>query len=171
MPKLTTKALTDTRIQRAKVKRDKGGNPVTDYLWDSAVRGFGLRVTPQGTRAFCMKFRDPQGKQAWVQIGPYTGEKSLDEARAKAAGFRTMLSNGVDPRIEMKKAQDIPTFGDFVKDHLERQEKRLKPSSYRETKRYLDKVAVPELKGMRIHEIQQFHIDALLEKFADGWRP
>lgn len=171
MPKLTTKALTDTRIQRAKVKRDEAGNPVTEYLWDATVRGFGLRVTPQGGRSFCMKFRDPQGKQAWIHLGPYTGEKSLDEARAKASEYRTMLGNGLDPRIELKKAQDIPTFKEFVKDHLERQEKRLKPSSYRETKRYLDKVALPELGGMRVHEIQQFHIDGLLEKFSDGWRP
>ncbi|WP_243286046.1 site-specific integrase [Geothrix terrae] len=180
MPRVSTKQLTDTRCQRAKVKKHpKTGEPVMTYEWDSAIRGFGLRITALGTKTFCLKFVDTHGKQAWMPLGPYIpdvvdaeGENlSLVSARKLAGEYRTQIANGKDPRIEKKKALDIPTFRDFVKTHLEAQKKKLRPSSYKGTKFYLEEIAVPELGDFRINEVERFQVSALVDKVATGWRP
>lgn len=171
MPRISTKELTDTRIQRAKVQRGEDGQPRTSYLWDSRIRGFGLRVTAQGAKTFCLKFIDSHGKQAWMPLGPYTGEASLAAARDRAGKFRTQIAEKLDPRVELKKALDIPTFEEFVATHLTAQKAKLRTSSYNATKFYLEKIAAVEFKGLRINEVERFQVDALVEKVASGWRP
>ncbi len=171
MPRISTKELTDTRIHRAKVQRDEDGQPRTSYLWDSRIRGFGLRVTAQGAKTFCLKFIDSHGKQAWMPLGPYTGEASLAAARARAGEFRTQIAEKLDPRVELKKALDIPTFDEFVVTHLAAQKAKLRTSSYNATMFYLEKIAAVEFKGLRINEVERFQVDALVEKVASGWRP
>lgn len=195
MPKVSTKQLTDTRCQRAKVARNpsvypqghpkagqphpQAGEPYMSYEWDSAIRGFGLRITATGAKTFCLKFIDTHGKQAWMPLGPYIpgvvdaeGENlSLLSARNLAGEYRTQIANGKDPRIEKKKALDIPTFREFVKTHLEAQKLKLRPSSYKGTKYYLEEIAVPELGDFRINEVERFQVSALVDKVATGWRP
>lgn len=171
MPRVSTKQLTDTRCQRAKVKKNEAGEPVMTYEWDSAIRGFGLRVTATGAKTFCLKFVDNHGKQAWMPLGPYSSEAALEAARKKAGEYRTQIAEGKDPRVELKKALDIPTFEEFVKTHLEAQKKKLRPSSYKGTKFYLDQIAAPQFKGLRINEVERFQVAALVDKVATGWRP
>jgi len=185
VPRISTKALSDTRIQRAKVKRAKDGSPLVSYLWDSAIRGFGLRITAQGTKSFCMKFVDTNGKQSWIALGHYTGDKSLEVASAQAAVFRGMIARGLDPRNEAKKHLLIPTFGEFTKDHLKELTDRLSdaekaiiavkpkwlPPYLHGTKVFLDEIAVPVLGTLRLNEVTRNHIQALVDDTAKGRRP
>ena len=189
MPKVSTKSLSPTRIERAKVKRAKDGTPKVSYLWDSSIRGFGLRITTQGTKSFCMKFIEPDGKQAWIALGHYTGEKSYEEAKAQAASFRGMLMKGLDPRNEVKKHLLIPTFSDFVTEHLNALKERLTdeekafiafkltlkkewlPPYLHATKVFLEKFASPTLGSLRLNEITRNHIQELVDDTAKGRRP
>lgn len=161
-----TKTLTHTRIQRAQAVPGK-----TSYLWDAAIKGFALRITPAGTKTFCLKFVDPHGKQAWMALGPYTGEESLEAARKRAAEFRNQLAEHRDPRVESRKHLEFPTFAEFVADHLAVQKTKLRASSYEATKFYLEDIAVPQFKGLQINEIERVHVENLLDKVASGWRP
>jgi hypothetical protein len=185
MPRVSTKSLSDTRILRAKVKRDKDGAPLVSYLWDSSIRGFGLRITAQGTKSFCMKFMGPDGKQAWLALGPYTGEKSLEAAKEQAAAYRGMLAKGLDPRTEAKKHLLIPTFDEFVKEHLACLKDRLSdeekaiiavkpkwlPPYLHGTKVFLEQIALPALGALRLNEVTRNHIQALVDDTAKGRRP
>ena len=36
--------------------------------WDSEIRGFGVRVSPAGTKAFIVKYRLPTGRVRWATI-------------------------------------------------------------------------------------------------------
>lgn len=171
MPKLSRKQLTETRIDRAPVKTEKDGTKKVSYLWDSGIKGFGLRITAQGTKTFCLKFIAPSGEQAWIPLGAYTGKASLDAASKRAAEYRAMLDQGKDPRIETKKHLDVPTFESFVTSHLEAQKVKLRASSYRATEFYLEDVAGPHFKGTRINEVERFQVEDLVDKVATGWRP
>ncbi len=185
MPKVSTKALSDTRCLRTKIKRNKKGIAVQSYEWDSAIRGFGLRITTTGAKNFCLKFIDSQKKQAWIQLGPYTGEKSLTAASELAAEYRRMIVKGLDPRNEAKKHLLTPTFGEFTKDHLKELTDRLSdaekaiiavkpkwlPPYLHGTKVFLDKIAVPVLGTLRLNEVTRNHIQALVDDTAKGRRP
>lgn len=200
MPRISTLQLTDTRIQRAPVRHNpetypeghpkagqphpQAGEPVMSYLWDSKVRGFGCRVTAQGSKTLCFKFIAPTGEQAWMPMGDYAppappedeqGKKKyrspLEVAREKATKFRQLIQDGKDPRNEKKAAEEIPTMTKFVETFLEEQKMRLKPSSYDTCEAILNNMVVPVLGRLRVPDVQRFHVEDLYKKIGKGWRP
>ncbi len=185
MPRISTTQLTDTRIQRAAIKKHpETGLAVMSYLWDSKVRGFGCRITAQGTKTLAFKFTAPTGEQAWMPLGDYAApalpedEKArkaykspLDLARDKAAKFRQLVQDGKNPRNEKKLADEIPTVEKFVVTFLEEQKSHLKASSYVTVEAILNNLVVPALGKLRIPDVQRFHVEELYKKVAKGWRP
>ena len=80
MPKLAAGNLTLTRANRAKPQES------VYYIWDAEIRGFGLRVNVTGAKVFVMKYRNPEGKQAWLTLNEFFGFKEhLDKATKDAA--------------------------------------------------------------------------------------
>ena len=69
----------------------------TDYF-DEATRGFGLRVSPGGTKAWFLKYV-VAGDQRRDRLGEYPAI-SLAGARKKALALRSKLADGMDPRAE-----------------------------------------------------------------------
>ena len=61
------------------------------FIWDDEVKGFGLRVSPGGTRSYVLSYRAGRGRNApqhRITIGkhgsPWTPELARREARAAA---------------------------------------------------------------------------------------
>ena len=200
MPKKSALELTDTRIQRAPVRRypefypkdhpqagqphPKAGEPFMYYLWDSKVRGFGARITAQGTKTLAFKFVAPTGEQAWMPLGDYAPpappeskeaqkkyKSPLEVARDKATRYRAMVQDGKDPRQEKKLADEIPTVGKFAVTFLEEQKGHLKASSYDTLEAILNNLVVPVLGKLRMPDVQRSHVEDLYKKVAKGWRP
>ncbi len=172
MPKLSNSNLTLTRIQRAKVARDKDGFATVSYLWDADVPGFGIRINTTGKKTFVMKYRNPEGKQAWLVLGDYTGGSSIDPARAVARKYRDAIKKKLDPRLGIKQAEEIPTFAKFGESFIESQETRGVSEPYlKGIKYFVEKVAGPTIGGFRIDMIEQKHIEPMIEDYAKGKRP
>lgn len=85
------------------------------FIWDTEVRGFGLKVTPTGDKVFVFQFRLPGLKSAArMTIGRYrgiakdgkSGDWTADEARTEAEGLRGDVKRGNDPR-ERKRTEAI----------------------------------------------------------------
>ncbi len=171
MPKLSNSKLTLTRIQRAKVARKEDGLAIASYLWDSEVRGFGIRINTTGKKTFVMKYRDPAGKQAWLVLGDYTGGNSIDPARKTAKEYRDAIDKGIDPKAGIQKAMEIPTFKKFVADFLLIQKPQVSASYHNASTYFLDQIAVPQLGGIRMDQIEQWHISDLIDGYTMGKRP
>ena len=99
--------------------KSKGGKQ-TDYF-DSASRGFGLRVSPGGTKAWFLKYVF-DGKQRRDRLGEYP-VIGLAEARKLALDSKHKLAFEIDPRAEreVRRARRRDTFAtvadEFVKRH------------------------------------------------------
>ena len=85
-----------TIAKRAKFTKGYVDNKVRqsskdDFHWDTAVKGFGLRITPTGKVTFVVQGRvDGSGREARITIGPY-GVFTVDQARDVAREhLRTM---------------------------------------------------------------------------------
>jgi integrase len=74
------------------------------FLWDLDVPGFGLRVTPQGTKAFVYQYRMRGEKNSKrYTIGRY-GAWTVDQARERCRELVQVVSRGAHPRDAAKDA-------------------------------------------------------------------
>ena len=64
-------------------------------VWDGQLRGFGLRITPSGTKSFIVFYRTG-GKQRIITLGRY-GVWTPDQARKRAQEILVEVNQGDDP--------------------------------------------------------------------------
>src|SRR5215475_4550323 len=110
--------------------------PPGTTLWDTGLRGFGVRRQTD-TAAYVIKYRQA-GRQHFYTIGPHgpwTPETARKEAKrllGQAAGAKDLQA---DRRGDRSKAAD--TVGRVATEYLSYAKKRQKPRSYSETARHL----------------------------------
>lgn len=86
-----------------------------DYF-DTEIPGFLLEVRSTRKCTFYQRYRDKYGRLKQAKIGP-ADSLSLEEARQRAKQIRSQITMGFDPRAELEKHRNIPTFKEFIKDH------------------------------------------------------
>lgn len=117
--------LTSTIINNAEIK-DK-----IYYIWDDSVKGFALKVIPNGQKKFIIKYRTAMGgrnaAQRWYIFGD-TKNFSCKEAREEAAKLFRMIHEGKDPQAEKASLREADTFSEFwelyKKDYAELKENK-----------------------------------------------
>lgn len=73
------------------------------FLWDDAIPGFGLKVTPAGGRVYVYQYRiAAPGEAARTAAKRYTigkhGPLTPDQARKRAKELAALVTQGIDPR-------------------------------------------------------------------------
>lgn len=96
--------------------------------WDTAVRGFGVRVSPAGAKAYVLKYRTRSGRVRWRSYGRTDGDLSLEQARALAEGDRGIVAAGGDPLREIDAAKKAETVGEVGERFLADLTARPKPA-------------------------------------------
>ena len=75
-------------------------------LWDTELKGFGVRVTASGKRTYVLRYR--MGGRAVPQrsftIGTHGSPWTAEQARRRAFDILSKIRNGVDPLLEREKA-------------------------------------------------------------------
>jgi site-specific recombinase XerD len=79
------------------LKPSKVGVKVSEnFLWDSELRGFGVRVSPAGLKSFIVQYRTPEGRHRRSVIGRY-GMMTPEQARQAAWDILSVVAKGIDP--------------------------------------------------------------------------
>lgn len=65
-------------------------------LWDTELRGLGLRAWPSGKKVFVLKYRNGHGRQRKLTLGPF-GAMTCEQARSLARAYLGEIAGGVDP--------------------------------------------------------------------------
>src|SRR5271166_5096029 len=84
-------------------------------LWDSEVKGFGLRVAPlsgQAQRAkktYILKCRLKTGEQRWINIGAHGSPWTPEQARQEAIRLLRDVASGLDPVAQRQVAKRMLT--------------------------------------------------------------
>ncbi|MGL4236251.1 tyrosine-type recombinase/integrase [Tabrizicola sp.] len=108
MPKMTKRAV-DALERPAKSQ---------EFLWDSELRGFGVRVVPSGLKTFVVQYRTAEGRSRRLAIGRYgliTVEQARDQAKIKLG----MVAGGVDPAQQEDVPEDNITVSELCDWYLE----------------------------------------------------
>ena len=107
------------RISKSKVDAAEPG--VRDWmLWDDRLAGFGLKITPAGSRVFIYQYRlgGRGAKTRRFTIGKH-GKLTAEAARKKAEALALSVANGIDP--QRKKAEQVRLSIDLAfKPYVER---------------------------------------------------
>jgi integrase len=142
----------------------KGGGSRFDVLYDTEVRGFGLRVYPSGEKSFVLRYRTRGGRVRLLTIGRY-GPMSLAEARERARRTSVKVMDGGDPVAERQKDRAADTLRAFADLYLERHAKARK-MSWRDDQRRLENRILPDLGNRKLAEIRRSDLAALHSKIG-----
>ncbi len=128
--KLTKKIIEDSNLP------SKGQS----FLWDSELRGFGVRLTPTG-RTYIAQSR-VNGKSRRVSLGRH-GVITTQQARKKAKNELSAMADGVDPVVEKKRTEAYSmTLREITKSYL-KDRRDLKESSRADILKHLNKAFSP----------------------------
>ena len=129
-------------------------------LWDTAVRGFGVRRQLRAP-VYVFKYRI-NGRQRFMTIGPHGSPWTPEAARAEATRLLGMLASKErprDPANERDWADSQPTFAEFARKYLvEHAMPRKKPRSVSEDRRNLELHVLPALGGKKLSDITRADI-------------
>jgi integrase len=164
MPKITKSA-----VDSHKPKIRANGTLAEAYLWDSEIKGFGCKAMPSGRKVYLFQYRlgGRAGKTQRVTIGVHGETLTADQARRKAAALIGRIRNDEDPAQELRdkrRRQLTATFGAACERYLEMNGKG--NSSWAETKRTLQRNALPVLGQKPIETITKAHINSLIDDVA-----
>ncbi|QLC23369.1 site-specific integrase [Parasphingopyxis sp. CP4] len=108
------------KITKKTVDRTRPGER-DQFLWDTDVRGFGLKVTPAGKKVFVLQYRlgGRGARTKRVTIGPH-GVWTPDQARQEAMQLSRLVDQGIDPAEAKRERerQQIELAFDAYADHF-----------------------------------------------------
>jgi len=139
-------------------------NKLNGWLWDVAVTGFGARRQTNLVHYY-IRYRH-NGTQIVRSIGRH-GALTPDAARAKAKQLLGIVAGGTDPFAQPLAGEGFATAVDR---YLDRKRSSLKPSTFRETERYLRNHSAP-LHRLRLDQIDRRKVAALLGEIETSAGP
>lgn len=98
-------------------------------IWDSEIKGFGVRVMPSGSKSYIIKYRTVEGRQRKMVIGK-VGVLTTEQARALAREKLVEALKGKDPASEKQQVRKSITISELADEYLKDAQARLKPVSY-----------------------------------------
>jgi integrase len=130
-------------------------------VWDSELKGFGLRITSAGAVSFFLNYR-AHGRQRRYKIGR-APEWTAEAARAEAAKLKPRIdSEGYDPLAEKQRARGEPTFRDLATEYQERHYSAgASENSKRNDRQMLDGIILPRLGSLRVRAINARDVEKI----------
>lgn len=161
--------LTKTKVEALKP------DPVKQYLvWDSELKGYGVRVSPGGAKAFFVqgRIRGSQ-KEIKISIGRLGPTLTAEQAREEAKDALEAMRKGTDPRLTKRDDEQAVTFGEMMTAYVEILESTGKASA-RNVRNAIKKdleLAFPKLWKKPAQEITIDHCVEVVAKLNDEGSP
>jgi integrase len=151
-----------TRITKRTVDavRSSGAN---QFLWDSELKGFGLKVTPVGSKVYILQYRTggrgtPTKR---VTIGRH-GALTPEQARKEAARLSGAIANGADPAAIRTAEKNAPTMAALAERFLaEHVATKTKPRTAVEYRRLVDSIVLPAIGRKQVRDVTRADISRL----------
>lgn len=140
-------------------------------LWDSELKGFGLRVRPSGARTYIVQYRAGRGRAAInrkVSIGRHGSPWTPDRAREEARRLLGAVANGSDPAADRARERRDMTVGDLCDLYLAEGCDHKKNTTLATDRGRIERHIRPLLGRKRIGALTSTDIEKFLRDVAKG---
>jgi hypothetical protein len=124
MPKITKQVVDSLKPMEAK----------DVFIWDTELRGFGVRMKPSGAASFLAQYRTPQGRTrrlTFAKVGTLTPK----DARIMAQELLAEVAKGKDPSKERHTTRHALTVAELCDRYMEAARAGLVSTRFRRAKR------------------------------------
>lgn len=141
-------------------------------VWAKGLAGFGIRISPSGTKSFVYKF-DVDGRDRWLTLGRYP-KMRLADALQKYGELLAKVEAGIDPAddhvAQNSVERNLPLFAELAHDYIEIHAKPNK-RSWKEDQRQLDKDILPKWRTRIACKITDSDAEALIQGIVERGAP
>ena len=121
-------------------------------LWDSDLKGFGVRVEASGTKSFLVRYRH-QGRRRFLSLGRF-GEITPEQARFLAQKALSRVRDGIDPADQRSQDREAITVRSLVEQFLDDHvDKKRKPKTVIEYRSVLERYLLPKFGSRKAQEM------------------
>ena len=130
-------------------------------VWDTELRGFGCKVTPNGRRSYLLYYRTADGQQRKPALGTH-GAITCEQAREIARAMLAEVARGGDPKTEEQARRSAPSVAELADRFLaEHATTKKRASSVRMDRVNLDLHVLPVLGRLRVRDVTRADIAQL----------
>lgn len=140
----------------------EGSNGSRFVLWDDEIKGFGLRIYPNGTKSFILSYRH-NGRKRLITIGQY-GALTLDQARKEAKKHVVETITGDDPLERRERERAGNTIKQLCEAYIDRHASKKKSAP--DDVRRIEKFIIPAWGALKAGAIKRADIAALHSKIG-----
>jgi integrase len=166
-----------TRLSEETVKRlpvPPTGNRITYFAGAmiqgaKAPRGFGVRVTAAGARAFVLNYR-LRGREYRYTIGGWPDWSALKAVRA-ARDLRQRVDSGENPLDDRIPPPATATVASILDDFVARHVRTLRKRTADEYVSAFNRLVKPRIGRLGIYEVRRSHIIKMLDEAEDASGP
>jgi integrase len=133
-------------------------------IYDTDIRGFGVRVTAAGARSFVLNYYASRRERRYT-IGSYP-EWSVQAARGQAAELKRSVDRGSDPLETRQESRGAPTMSDLFQRYEAEHLPRKAPRSAADDRSMWKKIILPELGHRKAAAITHDDCDRLHSEIA-----
>ncbi len=148
---MTTETLTDSMVRS--LAPPESGETIT---WDDEVKGFGIRVTKAGAKAWILNYR-AGGVLRRLTIGSFPDWK-VKAARDEAAALKRRVDQGEDPMGDRHAWRKAPTVTDLAEWYRKFHLPRKRPGSQYNDEKTLAKYVLPKLGNKKVAAVRHADI-------------
>lgn len=99
------------------------------FLWDSEIKGFGVRMMPTGVASYIIKYRNCENRQRKMTLGR-VGTMTPEQARQMACEKLAEVSKGADPSAERQQVRQAISVSELCDLYQEESKGKIKDSTY-----------------------------------------
>jgi len=156
MPNITKRLVDATRPRAGNV-----------FIWDSDLKGFGLRVLPSGVKSFVLQYRTEAGRSRRMTLGKF-GALTPDQARKLAQARLAQIADGGDPLAERQAVKAAPDMNAllerYLKDHVRVHNA---PRTQAEVSRLVEQIIRPSLGRLKVASVTRQDVTRLHRGLAE----
>lgn len=141
------------------------------FLWDSELKGFGIKIAKGGRKSYVCKYRAGNGRTAPTRrmtIGAHGSPWTVDQARAQARKLLGRAANGEDPAKEKQHEKKQITVSQLCDLYLENGVGTKKASTIATDLGRIERHIKPLLGRKKIRDVTRADVKRFIQDIANG---